>query len=198
LLDTSGPELFLVVARYKESENERKKASLDAALSLSEEEIVPLHWNDIGLDRTPKNCSSLRKISMDNMSQRELEPVNVNGPSVDKVSKRRMEETFSDTSDCRSDQSEINASVKGQSDDKGNEGKMEKSFPDANDDRSDQLKMNARGMKKRILELELKVSAGCWVKDRFKNLSVKSTLIKSCLIFLGPTNPYHTCDIIKK
>lgn len=160
LLDTSGPELFLVVARYKESENERKKASLDAALSLSEEEIVPLHWNDIGLDRTPKNCSSLRKNSMDNMSQRELEPVNVNGHSVDKVSKRRMEEMFSDTNDSRSDQSEINVRVNGQSVDRGSEGKTEKRFPDANDDRSDHLEMNAREIKKMILELELKVSAG--------------------------------------
>jgi hypothetical protein len=160
LLDTSGPELFLVVARYKESEHERKKASLVAALSLSEEEIVPLHWNDIGLDRTTKKCSSLRKISMDNMSQRELEPVTVNGQNVDKVSKKRMEEMFSDNDDCRSDQSERNARVKGQSDDNGNGGKMEKRFPDVNDDRSDKLKMNASEIKKRILELELKVSAG--------------------------------------
>jgi len=162
LLDTSGPELFLVVARYKESANERKKAALDAALSLNEEEIVPLHWNDIGLDGTPKDCSSVRKISMDKMSQRELESgnANVNGQNIHKGNKRRMEEMFSDTHDCRSDQSELIACVSRHSVDKGNEGKIEKRLPDANDDRSDQLEMNAREMKKRILELELKVSAG--------------------------------------
>ena len=97
---------------------------------------------------------------MDNMSQRELEPVTVNGQNVDKVSKKRMEEMFSDNDDCRSDQSERNARVKGQSDDNGNGGKMEKRFPDVNDDRSDKLNMNASEIKKRILELELKVSAG--------------------------------------
>ena len=56
LFDTSGPELFLVVARYKESENERKE-SFNATLFSRKEEIVPLHWNDVGLDsRTPKDC----------------------------------------------------------------------------------------------------------------------------------------------
>jgi hypothetical protein len=71
LLDTSGPELFLVVARYKESEHERKR-SLAAILSLSEDESVPLHWNDVGLDRTPTDCSKMGQLTFDKNTGPEL------------------------------------------------------------------------------------------------------------------------------